>query len=144
MSDVELFDGMEFALPSDVPPVSVMGGLDPQLQRANATPPSDSILRVLHTELGSALCWLDGVSVQLSFYQAAPLFLSEPRQRAKLIGYVAACARRFRELGSDELFVSWRDEPALIAAEGLRLRRTPGAARLIVERLVAAGLEAAR
>ena len=136
MSDVELFDGMEFVTPTDARSANVLGQLEARLDGANRALPADPILRVLHSELGSALRWLDGVSVQLSFYQAAPLFLGEPRQRAKLVGYVAACARNFRELGSEELFVSWRDEPALIAAESLRLRRTPGAAQLVVDRVV--------
>lgn len=145
MRDVELFDGMEFVTGVDSVHVGVLDADGARaLEMGSAALPSDPMLRVLHAELGSALCWLDGVTVQLSFYEGAPLFLGEPRQRAKLVRYVAACARRFREQGSEELGVSWRDDPALVAAESLRLRRTPGAARLIVDRVAPAVSEAAR
>lgn len=82
-----------------------------------------SLLARLEAELRAALCWVEGVTVQLSFYEAAPLFLSEPRQRAKLVRFVLEQARAFREHGSSERIVGWRDDPAMVAVERLTLRR---------------------
>jgi hypothetical protein len=85
-----------------------------------------AMLALLEAELRAALCWLEGVGVQLNLYEAAPLFLSEPRQRAKLVRYVLDQARAFRELGASELVLSWRDDPAMIAIERLTMRRAVG------------------
>lgn len=84
-------------------------------------------LRLLRAELEAALRWFVDVTVQLTFYEGAALFLGEPRQREKLVRYVVEQARSFRESDRLERQLRWQDHPSLIAAESLRLERTLGA-----------------
>jgi hypothetical protein len=135
MRDVESFDGLEFA---ELRVDARFGELDSKVERCTVVEreervgtAADGILSVLEAELGMALRWLDGVTVHLSFYEGAPLFLCDPRQRAKLVRYVVERARHFREGAVLDAFVDWRDDPALIAAQSLRLQRSAGSRLLI-------------
>ena len=81
-------------------------------------------LRLLQAELEAALHWFVDITVDVTFYEGAALFLGEPRQRAKLVRYVVEQARSFKESDRLERQLGWRDHPSLIAAESLRLERT--------------------